>query len=232
MKHVLKDILDENEKIKIPSWAKRVKIDVGTSVNAPNSEMWLERENDLCVFAFEPNKYNIKSLLEGQNIWPIKFKKERINHSFFYIQTALSDKNQEFVDFYCTDGDSGTSSLFQPTRIPVKEITKVPEITLEYFFDHFDWNKIHYIDQLKIDAQSSDFNIIKGAGKYLSEKIVYLDVETSTNGHYINYENSSDLKEYIENSGFECLSWGINSTFLNKNFKDIKNNINYYVQGD
>jgi len=47
---LIKDILDENGKIFIPKFATRVKIDVGTSLSAPNSEMWLRREDNLCVF--------------------------------------------------------------------------------------------------------------------------------------------------------------------------------------
>ena len=232
MKNVLNHILDENEKIKLPSWAKRVKIDVGTSLNAPNSETWLKKENDLCVFAFEPNIYNIRTLSEGQNIWPIHIKKERIGHSFFCIEAALSNEMNGYMDFYCTDNDGGTSSLFKPTYFTLKDVIKVPVITLEYFFDFFDWDKIGYIEQIKIDAQSSDFNIIKGMGRYLSERIVYLDVETQTNNQYHNYENPENIRDYMENAGFECLSWGPNATFLNKKFKNVIDNINYNILGD
>lgn len=232
MFHVFEHLLDNNKKIKIPEWAKRVKIDVGTSVNAPNSEIWLERDRDLCVFAFEPNKYNIKTISEGQSIWPIHLKKERINYSFFCIETALSDNLTESMDFYCTLNDGGTSSLFKPTFFDVKDVIKVPVITLEYFFNFFDWNRINYIEQIKIDAQSSDFNIIKGMKNYLTEKIVYLDVETHTNNQYHNFENPLDIKNYLENNNFECLQWGINATFLNKNFKNISNTINYNILGE
>lgn len=232
MKHVFEHLLDINEKIKIPSWAKRVKIDVGTSVNAPNSEVWLQKDQDLCVFAFEPNKYNIKTIIEGQTIWPIHLKRERIDYSFFCIETALSDNNAISMDFYCTKNDGGTSSLFKPTYFQLKDMIKVPVITLEYFFNFFDWNKIDYIEQIKIDAQSSDFNIIKGMKNYLSEKIVYLDVETDTYNQYSNYENPLDIKTYMENNGFECLNWGPNATFLNKKFKNITNNINYHILGE
>jgi hypothetical protein len=163
MKHVLNEFLDENEKIKIPSWTKRVKIDVGTSLNAPNSEVWLNEDDELCVFGFEPNKYNVQTIKEGQTYWPNHIKKERIGNSFFLVETALSDKLIPEIDFYCTDGlNTGTSSIYKPTYFDVKEITKVPLITLEYFFNFFPWEKIEYIDQLKIDAQASDFNIIKG----------------------------------------------------------------------
>jgi len=230
MKNPFQYLIDSNNKIKIPDWCKRIKIDVGTSVNAHNSETWLSRDNDVCVFGFEPNKYNVQALYEGHKVWPLHLKIQRIGFSFFCIECALSDKIIESCDFYCTDGhNTGTSSLFKPTYFSLKEISKVPVITLEYFFDFFPWDKIEYIEQIKIDAQSSDFNIIKGMGRYLSEKIVYLDVETYTANQYENYENPSDIKTYMENNGFECLKWGGNATFVNKKFKNILHKINYCI---
>lgn len=233
MNHVLKHLLDYNNKIKIPDWAKRVKIDVGTSRNAPFSEMWLQKDQDLCVFAFEPNTYNIKNIHNCVYPGSYQINTNRINNSFFITECALSNKMEEFVDFYCTEEDGGTSSLYKPTSFPLKDITKVPVLTLEYFFDHFPWDKINHIDQIKIDAQSSDFNIVKGMGKYLSERVCYLDVETGTNGQYDNHENPKDMKTYIESKEFECLSWiddrfdGGDGTFINKKFKNT-NNVSYY----
>jgi hypothetical protein len=234
---VVKQVLDKyivNEKITIPTWVKRVKLDVGTSVNAPNSEVWLNNDEQLCVFGFEPNIFNVKHLYTGDKIWPIHLNPNKIDKSFFLINCALSDKISENEKFYCTDNDSGTSSLFVPidNRIQVKEVTEIPVITLESFFDLFPWEIIEYIEQIKIDAQSSDFEIIKGIGNYLSDKIVYLDVETTTNGQYSNSETPQDLKNYLETKGFECLSWGVNATFINKKFQHIKDNINYSIIGD
>lgn len=230
---VLSPIL-ENDKIKIPNWVKRVKIDVGTSINAPNSEEWINKDSDLCVFAFEPNIFNIEHLSSGVKIWPIHLEPKKINNSFFCTHCALSDFISENEKFYCTDNDAGTSSLFTPvdSRIQVKKITDVSVITLESFFNYFPWETIPYIEQIKIDAQSSDFKIIKGIGNYLSEKIVYLDVETTTNGQYLNNETPMELKKYLESNGFICLEWGINATFFNRKFENIKNTINYSIIGD
>jgi hypothetical protein len=96
----------------------------------------------------------------------------------------------------------------------------------------FPWEKIPYIDQIKIDAQSSDFNIIKGMGRYLTEKIVYIDIETHTNNQYHSNESPTEIKQFLEYNNFECISWGINATFLNKNLRNMINNINYFVLKD
>jgi hypothetical protein len=233
IKKVLSPIL-KNDKIFIPEWSKKIKIDVGTSVAAPNSEVWINEDPNVCVFAFEPNIYNINHLHTGEKIWPVHLDPKKINNSFFYIHCALSNFISESEKFYCTDNDAGTSSLFTPVdkRIQVKEITEVTVITLESFFDYFPWDNIPYIEQIKIDAQSSDFNIIKGIGHYLEERIVYLDVETTTNGQYLNQETPVELRHYLESKGFQCERWGINATFFNKKFENIKSKINYSIIGD
>jgi hypothetical protein len=228
---VLKKSL-ENDKIKIPEWVKRVKIDVGTSLNAPNTEIWLNQDDELCVFGFEPNIHNINTYYTGNHNFPIKINPDKINKNFFYFNCALSNIVDDNVDFYCTVDDPGTSSLFKPKYTSVGEITKVSVIRLLDFFDKFPWEQIPHIDQLKIDAQSSDFNIIKGAGDYISEKVVFLDVEASTNNQYENNETPEDLKSYLEEKGFECVEWGMNARFRNLKFKNIFNNINYNFLND
>jgi FkbM family methyltransferase len=224
---VLKNFLDENKKIKLPDWCKRVSIDVGTSINAPNSEHWLSTDSELCVFAFEPNPFNVNHLKSGEKIWPIHLNPQRIGNSFFIVECALSKGEPRFSEFYCTEGDSGTSSMFKPSYFNVKELVKVPTISLKDFFDFFDWEKVEYIEHLKIDAQSSDFDIVQGSGSYLNERVLYLTVESTTNTQYLNQENPEKMKEYIENLGFYCDHWGQNGRFLNTNFKNLWNNIEY-----
>jgi hypothetical protein len=236
MSKIISSVLNhviENNKIKIPEWVKKVKIDVGLSVNAPNSEIWINNDPELCVFGFEPNIYNIKHLSSGDKIWPIHLNPKKINKSFFLINSAVSNYISVSEDFYCTEGDSGTSSLFKPSFFGIKEKIKIPVITLEYFFDMFPWDRIPHIDQIKIDAQSSDFNIIKGMGNYLSERIIYLDVETTTRGQYHNLESPNELRSYLEKNGFDCISWvNSNATFINKKFGEIRPSINYSILGE
>ncbi len=213
----------------VPLWTKRVKIDIGTSFNAPNSEIWLNTDSDCCVFAFEPNIHNVRALETGENVGiyirPIRLNPEKFNKSFFCINCALSNYYGE-SDFYCAADDSGTSSLFKPKDFTIQEITKVPVKPLSHFLLEFPWDRFEYIEQVKIDAQSSDLNIIRGATAYL-DKIVYLDVETTTNNQYDNEENPLWIKNYLEAHNFECLLWGTDATFINKKYKDIAHTINY-----
>mgnify|MGYP003395162049 CR=1 FL=1 len=54
-------------KLKIPKWAKQIKIDIGLSFAAPNSALWLDNLPDRIVFGFEPNPENVQELLTGDN---------------------------------------------------------------------------------------------------------------------------------------------------------------------
>lgn len=223
-KKIIESILSKlliNNKIHIPSWVKKVKIDVGTSHNAPFSNFWIDNDKEVCVFAFEPNKYNVENFVNSVG--------KNLNRSFFYLECALSDTILEKQKFYCAQEDSGTSSLFRPINenIKVKEEILVDIMTLESFFDFFPWEQIPYIEHLKIDAQSSDFNIIKGAGKYLSDKIIYIDVETTTYNQYENFENPKNILDYLLSENFECLKWGENATFFNLKFLNMKDKIIY-----
>ena len=56
-----------NNKIKIPDWCKRIKIDIGLSENAPQTRVWLENQDDLLVFGFEPVKQNYHKILCGKS---------------------------------------------------------------------------------------------------------------------------------------------------------------------
>jgi FkbM family methyltransferase len=219
------------EKIKVPDWAKKVNIDVGTSYNAPYSEYWLNKDKELIVFAFEPNIYNYKGLINNnilKNNHKYLLDKKRVNKSFFIFNCALSDKNLNSTPFYCTKEDPGTSSLYKPKNMSILKQTKVPCIKLSEFFNRFPWEQIPYINLLKIDAQGEDFNIVKGCENYLSEKVVCLIVETSTHDQYFNTNNNSiDFKKYIENQNFICEAWKGDGVFYNKKFKDLAKNIDH-----
>lgn len=238
VKEVLKDCLDKNNKIKVPKEFDRVLIDIGTSYNAPHCQVWTEETEDVCVFGFEPNPFNIRCIKSGRWInsyWqnPIQLNTDTLGKKVFLIESALSNCNPSYLDFYCAKEDPGTSSLYKPTYISVDEKVKVPVISLKDFFDAFPWEQIPFIEHIKIDAQSSDFNIVKGMGDYLN-KVLYLTVECNTiDDNNINQyenpeENPTKMKEYIESFEFECKRWDNNGIFYNKNMRDLWDEYEYY----
>ncbi len=241
MNKIVKDVLDPvlvDGKINIPKELDRVLIDIGTSYNAPHCQVWTQETEDVCVFGFEPNPSNIQCIKAGKWIksnWqnPLQLNPEQLGKKVFLIETALSDCDPSHLNFYCAEEDPGTSSLYKPTYIKVEENTVVPVIRLKDFFDVFPWEQIPFIEHIKIDAQSSDFNIVKGMGNYL-EKVLYLTVECHTidnNGinQYENPdENPDEMKKYIESFGFECKRWNLNGVFYNKNMKELWDEYVYY----
>ena len=238
VKDILHNCLDDAGKIKIPKELDRVLLDIGTSYAAPHCQVWTKETNDVCVFAFEPNPFNIECIKSGRwlkSSWqnPLQLNPKQLGKQVFLIESALSDCDPTYLNFYCSEEDPGTSSLYKPTYIRVEKNVDVPVIRLKDFFDVFPWEQISFIEHIKIDAQASDFNIVKGMGDYL-KKVLYLTVECNTiDGNNINQyenpnENPDEMKEYIESFGFECKRWNVNGVFYNKNMKDLWDEYDYY----
>lgn len=238
VKKVLSDYLDESGKLKIPSKSERVLIDIGTSFNAPNTEIWTRGNDEVFVLAFEPNPVSVKSLKMGNWIenpygpnWrhELQLNPDVIGDQVFIVESALSSGEPKYSDFYCTAEDPGTSSLYEPSDsspIRVDKKITIPTFSLEEIFKVFPWDRFPFIEHVKIDAQSSDYDIILGMGEYI-KKILYITVETNTmdsnseKPHYKNLNEDPDkLKSYVEEFGFECKSWGDNGFFYNKNLRE------------
>lgn len=228
-------------KYNIPKNCTHVKIDIGLSYGANQSSNWLDTEENIVVFGFEPNpdafeninKGNIKlrdpSHAEGGN--PLN-KKHIDSGRMIIFNSALSNVDKLIeMDFYVNSKDCGTSSLYphdQQYLGPIEKIIKVPVYSLKMFFDTFPWDKFNYIDYIKIDAQGSDLNILKGAGDYLKDKVVYVTAEPDGNQYFgadgCNIEN---ITNYMTSIGFNKINH-LNTrdpTFLNNKFIDLADDI-------
>lgn len=216
---------------KIPDNIKRIKIDVGLSFCAPHSQNWLNNDNknkDLLVLGFEPNPYNCDSILNNC------INKTIDGNHIKIIPVALSDKNAE-MDFFCMKDDSGTSSLYRPLNNgylgDIKDIVKVPVFKLKDLFDIFDWDRFQYIEFIKIDAQGSDLDILKGAEEYLRERVVFITAEAEDCYYYnCEHNNLKNMKDYMESQNFLHVNHNNTKdpTFINKKFIDIYNDIYIY----
>ena len=220
---------DCNNKIEIPEYIKRVKVDVGLSINAPHSKLWLDHDEDLLVFGFEPNSNAIEQIkrhIPYEIIWPHCLDPKMIGDRIHLINCALGNENKENVKLYITEGDVGCSSLYQPMQIKVKHSVDVKQFTLETFFKLFPFDQIPYIEYLKIDAQGSDFNILKGCGDYI-QNIIYVTIECDVD-HYHNVSNDlQSIIVYMQNYGFKYIKHQntIDPTFVNTKFSDIAETI-------
>lgn len=207
----LKDIVQSiiplrpDGKIHIPHNIKHVKLDIGLSYSAPMSQYWLSHEDDLLVFGFEPNPECVTSILQGatkrheSHGEPLEVK--YIGKNFFLIPCALGLSQNTAIRFFATT-DLGTSSIYVPKYIEIKYIIEVPIFSLAAFFDLFPFDTHPVIDYIKIDAQGADLDIVKSAGHYLTERVIYITLEPE-NLQYENTVNShEDIDMYMHSIGF------------------------------
>ena len=233
--------MDIFSELQIPEICTHVKIDVGLSYGANQSSNWLETEKNVMVFGFEPNPEAFQCISNGN----IQFRHPShagagnpldINHinsgRMKIFNIALSNvQNIKSMDFYVNSKDCGTSSLFshdQNDLGPIEKIIKVPVYSLKMFFDSFPWERFSYIDYIKIDAQGSDLNILKGAEHYLKEKVVFITAEPDGNQYIDAGEcNVENIIDYVTSLNFTKINHPntIDPTFINNNFLHLADKI-------
>ena len=228
--------LDENNKILIPSYAKKIKLDIGLCFHAPMSQQWLEIDNDLFVFGFEPNPFAIEQIRKGpneelvpKNIGTFTFNTDKYLDKRFYLVPCALGNNCGILDLYMTEPNTGCSSIYKPSENPVftygqhvSNIVKVPIHTLASFFGCFPFDKYKLIDYIKIDAQGSDLDIIKGGGDFIKNHVICLTAEPE-NCQYLNTTNSlTDICDYMAEIGFSRIEHPntTDPTFVNTKFAD------------
>lgn len=225
-------------KILIPNWVKHIKFDIGLSYSAPQSNIWLNRESDLLVFGFEPNPESCSMILSPYNkklesyhgdVLENRFIKEE---KFKLLPIALSD-NVGKMDFFITKQDVGCSSLYRPTSTfkDVEKIIQVSVFTLSHFFELLPEDII--IEYIKIDAQGSDLKIIKGGGKHISEKVIWVTLEPESSTYHGAESNSRDeIYKYMTSIGFIYMKHPNTDdpTFFNPKFSNY-GNIFIYQKG-
>jgi FkbM family methyltransferase len=216
-----------------------VKLDIGLSYNAPQSQSWLSHEDaSLMVFGFEPNPNSIACITNKHNQKQHHSHGDCLQYKYieegrFVIQPCALSSVEEpsTMRFYVSANDCGTSSLFPNNEThlgKIKEVIDVPVYSLKMFFDGFPWDRFQYIDYIKIDAQGSDLNILKSAGSYLSERVVYVTAEGDGN-HYIGASECStqNIISYMESQGFIFIRHPntIDPTFVNEKYIDKSKSI-------
>lgn len=220
--------------IHIPNNIKHIKIDVGLGEYNINSVNWLKYEKDLFVIMFDPNGMNTNPVTRA--IHKIE-QDDTMNESnmVHVIPVALANLEQPTnLTFYKMQKDTGTSSLFQPIDRnlgPIQTTEIVPAYSLKHFFDIFPWHRFDYIEYIKIDAQGADLDIIKSAGSYLSEKVVFITAEPESN-QYMNcgHNTPSNMEEYLTSQNFTRIYHPRtrDPTFINNKFVHLKDNIYLY----
>lgn len=159
-------------------------------------------DNNTIIYAFEPTHELLSKYL---------YPKSENNSNIIIIPFAVDIENTFKIFNISGQSDWGCSSLYEfsddiedkwPNRTDFKKTHSyiVPTITL---YDFCEIYKIDKIDYLLIDAQGSDFNVLKS----LKDKINIVEegvIEASNNVDlYKNVNNRiEDIREYLISNGF------------------------------
>lgn len=235
LQNILKNngVVFENDKIKIPSNFKHIKLDIGLSYSAPQTQEWLKNQTDLIVFGFEPCPDSVKSIKSLTNTKKHSghgnvLENKYINTSAFIIPIALGTNDEKSVEFYITSNDEGCSSLYKPISHPIKECINVPMFKLSSFFELLPLNTIKYIEYIKIDAQGSDLDIIKSGGNYISDKVVFVTLEPDGYQYFgAEHNTTHNITEYMNSIGFQKINHPntTDPTYVNNKFIEISKDI-------
>ena len=195
-------LLFDNGKIVFPKNVTRVKIDVGLSVNAPQSQTWISEDPNLFVLGFEPLESNLDSIRNASSQWPIKLSPAFIGNHIALIKTALYSAHlDEGMLLHVTKDDPGCSSLLAPQTFDVLHSERVCVWTLNDVLDFFPFDRVPVIDHLKIDAQGADFEIIKGASRFL-DKFFAITLEVDTTEYKETTNSQNDVERFMMKNGF------------------------------
>jgi FkbM family methyltransferase len=204
-----------------PVGMNRLKIDIGLSVNAPQSQIWLENDASVFVIGVEPLPSNIESITNRDSKWSIALNPKFLRKRMFILPIALSEKKvEEGLTFYVTENDPGCSSLLKPRNYLISRTETVPVGTLNELITCIPKDSISVIDHVKIDTQGYDLKILEGCGEEL-KRVFAITLEID--GQEYEGANNSlvGIKEYVERFGFVYVKPGIRShlVFLLKGLK-------------
>ena len=220
--------------LQIPETITHVKLDIGLGEYNINSVNWLKYEKNLLVFMIDPN---------GLNKDPATRAKHQIEHPdtmhptnmYYELPIAIADiETPTHLTFYKMTKDAGTSSLYEPKdpRLgPVAERIITPAYSLKHFFDVFPWDRFPYIEYIKIDAQGADLDIIKSAGNYLRDRVVFITAEPEAQQYKgCTHNTQKNMSDYLTTQGFVQIKHPRTNdpTFVNSKFKEQAENIYLY----
>jgi len=232
------------ENLSIPDYIQNVKLDIGTSYGANQSQVWLEHDPTTFVFGIEANPDCIEILRKGnitvQNPQhPPPISQENLETRFHLIPVALGNTKEDNarVNFYKMARDCGTSSVYYPCDPAIgeiKETIQVPMFSLKAFLDVFPWDRFDHIDYLKIDTQGADLDILMSAGDYLKEKVVYITAEAeSAQYHHCGHNTEENMTRYLDSQGFMRINHPNTQdpTYINVKYIHLKHTIFIYQRG-
>ncbi len=192
----------KNQYLEIPENMEYIKIDVGLSENAPQSQQWIASDLNTFVFGFEPITLSRKSIESGNSHWPTKLDPNYIGSRMTIVPCALFSKHVPGgMEFNVTEDDPGCSSLLTPINFEVAYKEQVEVWTVEDFVRLINPERFPLIDHLKIDVQGADFEVIKGI-KSTFARLLAVTVEIDTSGYRNTTNDYVQIYKYMHRRGF------------------------------
>ena len=95
-------------------------------------------------------------------------------------------------------------------------------------------DSLKYVDFIKIDAQGADLDILKGAGDWITKKVVFITAKAETGNSYINVTSTDAMvKEYMKTKNFSHIKHlhTEDPTFVNETLLQYTNEVSIYQKG-
>lgn len=221
--------------MEIPKHIKRIKIDVGIGQFNINSTNWLCNDWNLFVCMFDASPKSIHYAKHAMLRYESAFEQHK--NRYYIHNVALGNvETPTTAEFYEMLKDSGTSSLHVPTAEhlgPVERKISVNLISLKHFFDTFPWDRFEYIEYLKVDVQGADLDVLKGAGSYLKDRVVYVTAEPESEEYSgCSHNTTQNITEYMLSQNFVKIDHPKTKdpTFLNIKFAHLRDSIYIHQQ--
>jgi FkbM family methyltransferase len=182
-----------------PAPATEIWIDVGAHLGE-KTLTFAQANPALRVYAFEPN---LRKAMQIIGLAP----------NFIVLPMAVGEDNGA-ADFYVNAFEAASSLLpLNPAgltewiggdQLQVVDKVSVPVIRLDTFMELVGIEKVDY---LKIDAQGSDFAVIRSAGARLKDiRKISLEVQITLIPVYVGASRKNAVVEYMQQAGFDLVS--------------------------
>jgi hypothetical protein len=222
--------------LSLPSWVRRVRLDIGLSYSAPISQQWLSQAEaedcaDLIVIGVEPNPQSCASICRfGSPHWTSLQPRYIREGRFLLLPCALGDVPPAAaavvtMPLHVTANDPGCSSLFRPVDFEVLHVAQVPVFAAEDIVRLLPLDV--RVDYVKIDAQGADTEILRSFHETLAARGLRVTAEAE-DVQYANTRNSEkDIARVMTSAGFtRCATSSIDATlsaddpsFVNSRFQ-------------
>ena len=152
---------------------------------------------------------NLKTQFPNANVYAIEGLPDHYNeylkdnkYNIIGYNAVICDHNGN-IDFH-VNTMRGSHGIYQYRSAGDKEIINVPCITLDTFCEK---NNIPRIDFLKIDAEGSSLDILKGSTKMMAN-IKFIFPETETYEFFYGQSLQDEVFKYLNECNFEMIRIG------------------------